>query len=94
MKGSQTKFPLVQEHPKISSLQKLSTGMVLASALWRRSFWKHYQAHSRLHEGKKQNTQLQSMRLNLRKEINGAKTWNDMMKVSRNFISLRFHLQN
>ena len=28
----------------------LRRGMVMASALWRRSFWKHYQAHRRLYE--------------------------------------------
>ena len=30
------------------SLQKLPTGMTVASALWRRSFWKHNQAYRRL----------------------------------------------
>ena len=30
------------------SLRKLYTGLVVASALWRRSFWKHNQAYRRL----------------------------------------------
>ena len=45
--GESKNVCLVQEHPKISS-KAISTGMIVASALWRRSFWKHYQAHRRL----------------------------------------------
>jgi len=46
MVGSQTKYASYRNIPR--SLRKLSTGMVVASALWRWSFWKHYQAYRRL----------------------------------------------
>ena len=43
--GSQTKYA---SHRNIQrSLRKLPTGMVVASALWRRTFWKHKQAYRR-----------------------------------------------
>ena len=45
---------------------------------------------SLLHGGKKQNTHLQHMGLNWRKEIKRKKTPKDTMKISNNFISLQF----
>ena len=46
MVGSQTKYASYRDIQR--SLRKLPTGMVVASALWRRSFWKHNQAYRRL----------------------------------------------
>ena len=43
MVGSQTKYASYRDIQR--SLRKLPTGMVVASALWRRSFWKHNQAY-------------------------------------------------
>ena len=46
MMGSQTKYASYRDIE--ISLRKLPTGMIVASALWRRSFWKHNQAYRRL----------------------------------------------
>ena len=46
MVRSQTKYPSYRDIQR--SLWKLPTGMVVASALLRRSFWKHNQAYRRL----------------------------------------------
>jgi len=46
MVGSQTKHASYRNIQR--SLRKLSTGMVVVSALRRWSFWKHYQAYRRL----------------------------------------------
>ena len=46
MVGSQTKYASYRNIQR--SLRKLSTAMVVALALWRWSFWKHYQAYRRL----------------------------------------------
>ena len=45
MVGSQTKYASYRNIQR--ALRKLPTGMDLASALWRRSFWKHNQAYRR-----------------------------------------------
>ena len=44
--GSQTKYASYRDVQR--SPRKLPTGMVVASAPWRRSFWKHDQAYPRL----------------------------------------------
>ena len=44
--GIQTKYASYRNIQR--SLRKLYTGLVVASALWRRSFWKHNQAYRRL----------------------------------------------
>ena len=46
MVRSQTKYASYMDIQR--SLRKLPTGMIVASALWRRSFWKHNQAYRRL----------------------------------------------
>ena len=46
MMESQTNYPSYRDIQR--SLQKLHTGMIVASSLWRRSFWKHNQAYRRL----------------------------------------------
>ena len=46
MVGSQTKYVSYRDIKR--SLRKLPKGIVVASALWRRSFWKHNQAYRRL----------------------------------------------
>ena len=46
MMESQTKYASYRDIQR--SLRNLPTGMVVASALWRRSFWKHNQAYRRL----------------------------------------------
>ena len=46
MMGRQTKYASYRDIQR--SLRKLPTGMIVASALWRRSFWKHNQAYRRL----------------------------------------------
>ena len=45
MVGSQTKYASYRDIQR--SFRKLPTGMVVASGLWRRSFWKHNQAYRR-----------------------------------------------
>ena len=45
MVGSQTKYASYRNIQR--ALRKLPTGMVVASAVWRWSFWKHNQAHRR-----------------------------------------------
>ena len=45
MVGRQTKYASYRNIQR--SLRKLPTGMIVASALWRRTFWKHNQAYRR-----------------------------------------------
>ena len=111
--GSQTKYASYRDIQR--SLRKLPTGMVVASALWRRSFWKHNQAYRRLmwstqrpflvplyalfviwsslHGGKKQNTQLQHMGMNWRKEIRGKNDLRLDEGIHTDFIFIRFNLK-
>ena len=117
--GSQTKPASYRNIQR--SLRKLSTGMVVASALWRRSFWKPlsstsptYTKYAKMcklflvllydfmycscsnHHFMRERNKKHSFNAwaKLEEGNQGAKPWNDTMKVSNKFISLRFHLQN
>ena len=114
--GESIKVFLVPDIQK--SLRKLPTGTVVASPLWRRSFWKHNQAYCRLKHAKMRKLILSSYTTvctvrdpivaswkkerkyttsthgnELEEGNQEGKTTKDTMKVSTDFISLRFHLK-